>query len=170
MSAGLHNPNLFLAYAPRGVGLCCALAYLSNDRDVYGWYTGPDGAAGMPSLYFILEDFRGGRGPRYVAAQALDLHTGWTTDERRCHQLAELQDAFAGEWLFSRDDPRMRGDLEAYAKDELALGPLNVRHAKLAKFATLQPTWTYYSPDFQRPVLNYLSKRWPLEYRPERDT
>ncbi len=169
LSAGLHNPSIFLAYAPRGVGLRCALAYLSNSRDLYGWFTGPDGATGMPGLYFILEDFYTGKGPRYVAAEGLDLHTGWTTDERRCHELAQLQDAFSREWLFEREDPRSASEIDEYARAQLALGPLNIRFSKLAKLSKLQPTWTFYSPEFEHAALQYLSKRWPLEYRPERE-
>ncbi len=147
----------------------CALTYLSNERDVYGWFTGPDGATGMPGLYFILEDFYSGKDPRYVAAEALDLHTGWTTDERRCHELARLQDAFSQEWLFERDDDRSAREVDEYAKGQLALGALNIRFARLSKLSKLQPTWTYYSPEFERPVLQFLSRRWPLEYRPERE-
>jgi hypothetical protein len=42
-----------------------------------------------------------------------------------------------------------------------------VRYAKLAKFSKLQPNWTYYSEHFEPRVLNFLAKRWPLDYRPD---
>ena len=161
-------PILFLAYTPRGIGLRCALAYLSSERDAYGWFTGPaDGA--RASLYFVIEDFYGKGAPRYVAAQTLDLHTGWILNESRCHELAALQEAFAAEWLLYREDPGAAGDLGAYSHAQLATNEVNVRFARLGKFSKLQPNWTYYSDDFERPVLSYLAKRWPLEYRPERD-
>jgi hypothetical protein len=165
----MGNPRVFIAYAPRGIGLRCALAYLSSERDVYGWFTGPNGANSIASLYFVLEDFYSTAETRYVAAQALDLHTGWILDEARCHELAKLQEAFAAEWLLGRNDTRAAAELAAYARDELATGQLNLRHSRLAKLSKQQPNWTYYSPDFERPVLTFLSRRWPLEYRPEVD-
>ena len=48
---------------------------------------------------------------------------------------------------------------------ELAAGELNVRFERLPKFSTQQPNWTFYSPHAERPVLQYLARRWPLEYR-----
>jgi hypothetical protein len=163
------TPRIFLAYAPRGAGVRCALAYLASGRDVYGWFTGPVDDASLASLYFVLEDFYSKTGPRYVAAQKLDLHTGWILDERRCQELAALQEAFVAEWLFYRDDPGATTELEVYAHAELAIGELNIRYARLGKLSKQQPNWTYYSPGFERTVLNHLSKRWPLEYRAERD-
>jgi len=161
------TPRIFLAYAPRGVGVRCALAYLSSGRDVYGWFTGPARGSDLASLYFVLEDFYSKAGPRYVAAQTLDLHTGWILDEQRCHELAALQEALVAEWLFYRDGAAATTELAVYAHAELAVGEVNIRYARLGKLSKLQPNWTYYSPDFERPVLNYLSKRWPLEYRPD---
>ena len=169
MSVGLGNPRVFIAYAPRGAGLRCALAYLSSERDVFGWFAGPNGASSIASLYFVLEDFYSKAQPRYAAAQALDLHTGWLLDEERCHQLASLQEAFAAEWLLERNDSRAAAELAEYARGELATGEINLRYARLAKLSKQQPNWTYYSPDFERPVLTFLSRRWPLEYQPDRD-
>jgi len=164
----MAQPRVFLAYAPRGIGLRCALAYLSSGRDVYGWFTGPV-HGGRASLYFVVEDFYTKGPARYVAAQALDLHSGWIMDEARCHELAKLHEAFVGEWLFHRDDPDATGELGALGHAQLAIDDLNVRFEKLGKFSKLQPNWTYYSTDFERPVLAYLAKRWPLEYRPDRE-
>jgi hypothetical protein len=164
----MPQPRVFLAYAPRGVGLRCALAYLASDRDVYGWFTGPAHGE-RASLYFVVEDFYSKSGGRYVAAQTLDLHTGWILDEQRCHELAALQEAFVAEWLFQRDDPDATGELGAMRHAQLAASDVNVRYEKLGRFSKLQPNWTYYSKDFERPLLNFLAKRWPLEYRPDRE-
>lgn len=71
------------------------------------------------------------------------------------------------QWLFARDDPRAAAELRAFAGSELAVGELNVRFGRLARFSTGQPVWTYHSPGFQRSVLRQLAKRWPLDYRPE---
>ena len=168
MAAGPANPGVFIAYAPRGIGLRCALVYLSDGRDAYGWFTGPLDDLSPGSLYFLLEDFYSQAGTRYVAARGLDLHTGWILDERRCHELAALQEAFVAEWLFYPDDPGARKELAAYQDAELAIGEVNIRFERLGKLSKLQPNWTFYSPEFERPVLQYLVKRWPLEFRPER--
>jgi nucleotide-binding universal stress UspA family protein len=103
-------------------------------------------------------------GPLGAVDQA-DLHSAWSLDEARRHELARMQEAFAREWLFYRDDPRAAAELQAYAEAELAVGELNVRFERLARFSTLQPNWTWYSARFERPVLRHLARRWPLEYR-----
>jgi hypothetical protein len=158
-------PNVFLAYAPEGPGLRCAAAYLSSDGDAYGWFTGLRHDTSVAASYFVLEDFYSNRETRYDAVDAAALHSAWLLDEPRRHQLARLQERFAREWLFYPDDPRAAAQLEAYAEAELAAGEINVRFERLAKFSTLHPTWTYFSPGFERPVLRHLARRWPLEYR-----
>lgn len=161
----MHIHRVFLAYAPRGPGLRVALAYLGSERDVYGWFTGPREDAGIASCFFLLEDFYTSRPTRYEAVEQADLHSAWSLEEARRHEVARMQDAFAREWLFHRDDARAAAELRAYAEAELAVGELNVRFERLAKFSTLQPNWTYYSPGFERAVLRPLAERWPLEYR-----
>jgi hypothetical protein len=159
----MHNPRTFLCYAPRA-GLRCAVAYLANERDAYGWFTGL--ADGQPaSAYFVLENFYSPREPRYVSVAARDLHSKWTRDEARCHELAELQEAFSGEWLFSRDDPRAAVELERYAEAELAAGEVGVRFERLNHFSRGEANWTCYSHDCEHAVLKGLARRWPLDYR-----
>jgi hypothetical protein len=160
----VQTPNLFLAYAPRGPGLRGAVAYLASERDVYGWFTGPRHDTSLASVFFLIEDFHTNRPTRYEAVDQADLHSAWTLDEARRHEIARMQEAFLREWLFYRDDPRGAVELQAYAQAELALGEVNVRFERLAKFSTLQPNWTYFSPRFERPVLRHLAKRWPLAY------
>jgi hypothetical protein len=161
----MRTPNVFLAYAPRGPGLRCAIAYLSSGRDAYGWFVGSRDDLSVASCYFLLEEFYANRLTRYEAVDQTELHADWSLDDGRRHELARMQDVFAREWLFYRDDPRAATELQAYAEAELATGEVNVRFERLAKFSTAQPNWTYYSPRFERPVLNYLARRWPLEYR-----
>lgn len=166
---GMRAPELFFAYAPRGAGLLCALAYLDSARDVYGWFTGPRADGGIVGGYFLLEGYHTPGPVRYEAVRAQDLYGDWTLDEERRHELARLQEAVAHEWLFARDDPQAAAELRAYAGSELAVGELNVRFERLARFSTEQPVWTCYSPGFQRSVLRQLAKRWPLDYRPDFD-
>jgi len=163
-NASLQTPNVFLAYAPRGSGLRCALAYLASERDAYGWFVGPRDDTSVASCFFLLEEFYTDRLTRYEAVDQSELHAAWSLDDGRRHELARMQEAFGREWLFYRDDPRAATELQAYAEAELAAGEVNVRFKRLAKFSTAQPNWTYYSQRFERPVLNYLAKRWPLEY------
>ena len=161
----MRTPEIFIVYAPRGAGLRCAVAYLSAERDAYGWFAGPRPDATVASAFFVLEDFYTSRETRYDAVAQADLHTAWALDEARRHELSRMQEAFAREWLFHRDAPLAAAQLQAYAQAELAAGELNVRFERLPKFSTQQPNWTFYSPHAERPVLQYLARRWPLEYR-----
>ena len=161
----MKTPNIFIAYTPRGVGLRCAVAYLAGERDVYGWYTGPREDADVASAFFLIEDFYTKRPARYDAVDPAELHSRWSLDEARRHELAQMQEAFAHEWLVYRDDARAAAEAASYAKAELAVGEVNLRFERIAKLSTLQPNWTYYSPQFERSVLRHLAKRWPLEYR-----
>lgn len=165
----MQTPNIFIAYAPRGAGLRCALAYLTSERDAYGWFTGPRHDSTVASCYFLLEGLFSQAETRYEAVDAADLHSAWLLDEARRHELARMQETLAREWLFYRDDPRAAAELEAYTEAELAAGELNLRFEQLAKLDKGQPNWTYYSPHFERTVLRHLAARWPLEYRPHVD-
>src|SRR6185503_12918895 len=133
----MKTPDIFIAYAPRGAGLRCALAYLRSPRDVYGWYTGPGDDGRFAAAFFLSEGFYTNRPVRYEAVEHAALHSAWPLDEARRHELARMQDAFAREWLFYRDDPRAPAERQAYAEAELALGEVNVRFARLASFSTL---------------------------------
>ena len=161
----MRDPEVFLAYAPRGPGLRCALCYAAGERDIFGWFTGLDPQASLVSRYFLMEGFFRSAPTRYDAVAPEELHSDWPLDERRRHDAARMQEAFAHEWLASG----VEADIREYDAAELAVGKINVRYARLAKFSKLQPTWTYYSAGFQRAVLNALAKRWPLDYSPDGD-
>ena len=164
----MHTPEIFIAYAPRGAGLRCAVAYLSAGRDVFGWYTGPRFDAAIASRFFLLEHYYADRETRDESVDLADLHSAWSLDEARRHELARVQEMFAHEWLFYVDDARAVAEREAYADAELAAGgAVGVRFERLGKFSRLQPNWTYYTPHFEHSVLRHLAGRWPLEYRPD---
>jgi hypothetical protein len=165
----MRDPEVFLAYAPRGPGLRVALFYLASDRDVCGWFTGLRDDGSLASCYFLLEEFYSSKPTRYETVHTPDLHSAWSLDEARRHDLARVQAAFAREWLVYRDDPAAARELQAYDEAELGAGELLVRFDHLAKFDTTQPNWTHFSPGFQRAVLNSLSKRWPLDFHPHAD-
>jgi hypothetical protein len=165
----MRTPRIFLCYAPRGPGLRCAVAYVPAGNDARGWFTGA-GERGLESAYFVLEDFYTPLETRYVAVADADLHARWTRDEAMCHELAQLQEDFSREWLFYRSDPRAAAQVGQYARDELALGEVNVRFDRLNRFSKLQPNWTHYSREFEHGVLKCLGKHWPLDYRVEEGT
>ena len=165
----MRNARVFLAYAPRGSGLRCAIVYLADHADAYGWFTGPRDDTSVASQYFVLEGLYTAAAARYQAVAPEALHSTWLLDEACRHQLARLQDSFAREWLFYRDDARADWEQRAYAEAELACGAVGIRFDKLAKFDTQQPNWTFCSPGFERTVLRHLAKRWPLEFRPQGD-
>ena len=160
----MQTPRTFLAYAPRGPALRCAVAYIERGQDVAGWYAG-NGLSGAESAYFILDDFHTPREARLRSVPDIELHSRWTTDEGLIHDLAHLQEVFMKEWLFHRGEDGAALQLARYADAGLATGILNVRYERLARFSKEQPTWTCWSRDFERGVLVPLSRRWPLDYR-----
>lgn len=176
----MRKHEAFLAYTPYGVGLRAAIMYLKTERDVYGWFTGPQDGQSV-SAYFLLDAFYTVSGPRFYATEGTDLYAGWTydyaarpakrlaarqlLDDALCHELDRAQSAFATEWLFYRDAPGAEGDMQAYAEAELALGETNIRYHRLARLSHTHVTWTYYSPRFEHAVLTFLSRHWPLDYR-----
>ena len=160
----MGTPNLFIAYAPRGVGLRCAVAYLASGRDAYGWFTGPRLDLAVASRYFLLEGYYSAGPVRHEEVDVAELHSAWSLSEPRRHELARLHATFAREWLCYRADAWAAADFAAYERSELAAGEVSVRFGRLAVLSKLQPNWTFYSRDFEHGVLRQLARRWPLEY------
>jgi hypothetical protein len=162
----MHTPEIFIACAPHGAGLRCAVAYLSAERDVFGWYTGPRPDTHLASRCFLLEDYYTGRETRCESVDLADLHSVWSLEEARRHELARMQEMFAREWLWYAGDARAAAEQQAYDDAQLAPGgAAGVRFERLGKFSQLQPNWTYYTPRFEHSVLRHLAKRWPLEFQ-----
>jgi hypothetical protein len=175
----MNTPSVFLTYAPRGAGLLCAVAWYTRDADAFGWWCGARGAE-FSCAYFLLENFYAGGGTRLLATEGNDLYGGWTRDytHRRppleepvpvedalCHELERLQFQFSHEWLVYADDPDAVAEAAAYREAELAGGPVLIRHRRLNKFDHDDAVWTYGSASVDRNLLDYLSRRWPLDYR-----
>jgi hypothetical protein len=72
----------YLAYAPRGAGVLCALCYFTENPHVCGWWTGARGLEFAPG-YFMLESFYSTAGTRFFAAAGGDLYGGWRCDYER---------------------------------------------------------------------------------------
>lgn len=159
----MQTPRIFLSYAPRA-GLRAAVAYLADDRNVYGWFIGRS-ESGIRHAYFMLEDFYTPLPTRYVAVDDADLHSPWLDDDAKGHELARMQQIFEREWLVHRGDPDSAPQLRQYAEAELAAGELAVRFERLNRFSKAHANWTFYSPDFEHGVLKALGRHWPLDYR-----
>jgi hypothetical protein len=177
----MADHEVFLAYAPRGPGLMCAVVYFALDNDVYGWWTGFHDYRYLPA-YFKLESFYSAENTVFLATEGSDLYGGWRYDYSRsaptldrptrvddaiAHRLDQLQDLFFNEWLFTRADPKARDEVEAYARGELALQDINIRSQRLNKLDHHGAVWIYRSPGLDGQVVDYLSARWPLDYGKE---
>jgi hypothetical protein len=174
----MMQPKCFIAYAPRGGGLLCAMTYFAYGEDVAGWFVGLKDHR-YASAYFRIENFFSPADKHFYATSGSDLYGGWRldygtsepeldppmpVDDDLCHPLEGLEDAFAAEWLVFRGDKRFAAQAAAYATEDLPAGDVVVHHAKLAKLARAKPVWIYYSPGFNDEVLSYMAPRWPLDY------
>ncbi len=173
-------PQSYIAYAPHGVGLMCAVAYFERDTDVVGWWTGACGYE-YHSAYFKLEKFFSTKPTRFYATGGTDLYGGWKllysarepvldkpvpVEEEVCHELDRVQGMFVTEWLFFEDDASAEAERKVYEELRLPLQHVNIRSKRLGKFDKSQPVWIYRSHDFDLDVIDYLQRYWPLDYRP----
>jgi hypothetical protein len=172
------QPESYIAYAPRGPGLECAVTYFVEGNDVYGWFIGFKDYA-YPSAYFRLENFFSARDTIFYATEGSDVYGGWryvysrpeprldkpvAIDDAICHKLDQLEDAFANEWLWLRGDPGSAAEAKAYEQDEIAVQDVNVRHRKLGRLKKESPMWTWESHGLNLDIVEYLAAHWPLEY------
>ena len=179
LKARVTTPQQFIAYAPYGVGLMCALVYFEQGADVYGWWIGARDAE-WHSAYFKLEEFFTSRQTRFLAAEDMDLYGGWKrlysarepvldkpepVADEAAHELERVQGMFAAEWLFFEDDAKAGADRKAYEKYNMPLAHVNVRAPRLNKLDKHEAVWTYRSHGLDAAVLDYLQQYWPLDYR-----
>jgi hypothetical protein len=174
----MSEHEAFLAYAPRGPGLLCALAYFTVEKDIYGWWTGFKDYRYL-SAYFKLENFYAPENTAFLATEGSDVYGGWHFDYARsepaldrpvpvedamAHRLDQLQELFFNEWLFARADAGVQGEVDAYTRGELALQDVNIRHRRLNKLDHHGAIWIYRSRGLDGNLVDYLSARWPLDY------
>lgn len=65
----MGQPKVFLAYAPRGIGLRCAVAYLASGADVYGWFVEPCEDTSVARRYFLIENLHAAELQAYAEAE-----------------------------------------------------------------------------------------------------
>lgn len=172
------EPLVYIAYAPRGPGVMCAMLYIEVKRSVHGWYVGSRGGE-YPGQFFVLEDYYSTAntclylsveddvyGPWIRREVALDVPIGGPAPmpEELTHELEHAQDAFIREWLFYADEPRSARQARAYAAHDLPVQPVNIRADRLNKLDAGDVVWTYAAPGCNRNVVRTLSKRWSLDY------
>jgi hypothetical protein len=172
------EPHVYLAFAPRGPGVMCALLYVEVKDSVYGWYVGAHGAE-IVSQFFILEDYYSRAktrlylsveddvyGPWIQREAALDIPIGRPAPlpEELTHELERAQDAFIHEWLFYAEEVAVAVHASAYAAHDLPVQAVNIRADRLNKLDAGDVVWTYASPGCNLNMVRALSKRWPLDY------
>ncbi len=171
-------PRSFIAFAPYGVGVLCALFYFEKGRNVYGWWIGARDSE-YHSAYFKLEEYFSTKASRFYATQGCDLYGGWrllysaklpeldkplTMDEDVAHELDRVQDMFVSEWLFFEDAPEAAVEREAYDRMNLPVFHVSVRAEGINRLNKDEPVWLYRAHDFDGGVLDYLARYWPLDY------
>ncbi len=174
-----RNPQTFIAFAPFGVGILCALFYIEREKDLYGWWIGARDTE-YHSAYFKLEDYFTTRPTRFYTTAGMDLLGGWrylyssrqaeldkpiVVEDDIVHELDHLQDMFIAEWLFFEEDAGADEDRAEYDRANFPLRHVNLRTKRLAKFSQREPTWIYRSHGFNREVMLYLQRYWPLDYQ-----
>ena len=171
-------PRVFIAFAPYGVGVLCALFYIEKRRDLYGWWTGARDSE-HHCAYFKLEEHRSMKALRFYATQGSDLNGGWRRlysakqpqlhtplpiDEDLACELEHLRDDFVAQWLFLEDAPDAEAEREAYARMNFPIFPLGVRAQGINRLNKDEPVWLYRSSDFDVGVIDALARYWPLDY------
>lgn len=172
------DPQSFVAYAPRGFGLLCALVYAVRGDDVYGWWIGPVDGAYQP-CYFLLSNYYSPSESAFYTTRGGDLYGGWVrdydakvadldkpvaVDEALAHRLERMQFVFAQEWLSFASGADGETDANCYREAELAHQDVNLRFRRLNRLAKDQPVWLYRSPKFDANILKRLARDWPLQY------
>lgn len=173
------TPQAFLAFAPRGAGVLCALFYFVDGRDVFGWFSGAVDSAHR-SAFFQLESFYSRDVSAFLATEDSDIQGGWRFDYARSEpqldkplpvrqdvlpELDRLQGAFVSEWLFFPADPAAAREVETYRTMELPLCDVAIKPQVLNRMSKGAALWRYLSHDFDMHVLDYLLPRWPLDFR-----
>ncbi len=174
----MTEPHVHLAYAPRGAGVLCAMFWIVEENDVYGWFTGAKGYE-HPARFFMLEDYYATRDTRCFISEEDDLYGQWLqatktglsridrpvpVPEELCPELDRMQDAFVKEWLWFENDPRQAEEASTLRQNKLPVLTLNIRASRLNKLLRDGPVWDFWTPGADRHIPLYLSQRWLLDY------
>jgi len=172
--------HAYLACAPREAGVSAALFYAAWGQNVCGWLAAEHDRRAS-AAFFDLEGYYSTGDTIFCRSVDDDVRGRWIEQavpvtaeircpiaEADCGELSRLQSAFVREWLFDPDDPRDRGEVEAYRKLGLPVRPVNVRSAQFHRFDQRRPVWVHASPGIDFNLVLYLKKRLPLDRREAR--
>lgn len=174
----MNQRATYLVYEPHGPGLMCAVVVLVDGENVYGWYTGPS-RGGFVASFFMLERYYSMHEATFYHSVSDDVYDDWVIayppteivlgnrsplPEGVSNALASAQAAFAAEWLCYSDDPGAAADIEWYRARNLPLVHAGIRCEKLPKLAAGPVTWVYASPALDQNIIDFLRKRWPLDF------
>jgi len=178
----MSEAHAHLAFAPSGVGVLYATLWLAAGKDVVGWFIGAKNGGHVAS-FFVLQDYYSTGETRLFRSVEDDVYGPWVDvresgdallphppplSEALSHELVRLQDQFVRHWLFFEGDPQARGEAEALRARGIPVRHVNIRAERLHKLEPAAAVRHYDSPDADRNVLVYLSKRWPLDFEDER--
>jgi len=175
------EPQVHIAYAPRGAGVLCAAFWFAQGDHVYGWFTGARGDEYLAG-FFVLEDYYSAVDTVFYRSAQNDVHGDWLIVSAQgespidrpspvpsdlSHELERMQDAFIREWLFYRDDPGHAQEAQALRACGLPLRAVNLRPKKLHKLLTEPSVWTFSTPGADVNIITFLGRRWALDYAPQ---
>jgi len=174
----MKEPQVYLACAPKGLGLICGLMLIAGDSDVYGWYTGAANGK-FPMSFFMLEDFYSLHGTVFYRSLQNDVYGDWALvqseaevkidkpiplPEDMCHELERIQDMFVREWLFCANDPESTPHIHWYREHGLLMQQVNLRQDTLNKLDQSDTVWTYKKPLLDMNIISFLEQHWALDY------
>ncbi len=175
------EPSVHIAYAPRGAGVLCAMFWIEEPNDVFGWFTGAR-AYEHPAAFFMLGGYHSERDPTCYRSVENDVYGSWLValqagerpidppsplPETVGHELERLQDVFVREWLIYDDSAADRSEITRLHDLGLPVLDINIRPSKLTKLRTDAAVWTYSSPNADLNCVRFLAARWLLDYRPD---
>lgn len=172
------EPFSFLAYEPDGQGLMCAVTLFVDGENVFGWYTGP-ARGDFAAAFFVLDRYYSTHETAFYHTVENDVRDAWVlayppleidadrhspVPDELIQPLLHAQAALVAEWLFYCDDTAAAADLEWYRMRNLPLAHAGIRCEKLSKLKSNGIAWTYASPGLDLNIIDFLRKRWPLNY------
>ncbi len=173
------DPQSFIAYAPRGMGLLCAVVCAVRGKDVCGWWVGSVGGE-YHTAFFLLDGYFSRDEHPFYATEGGDLYGGWVydyqakppeldkpvvVDDALCHELEHMQFVFAQEWLSFAGDADAEREDALYHEAELAHQTVNLKFHRLNRLSKDEAAWTYRSAGMDINIIKRLMRDWPLECR-----
>lgn len=167
------QPHTVIRFLPAPPGQLESLFFISQHKDVYGWYA--DAEAGRHrAMFFMLENFFSELAPKAYRSVQDDVYGDWVRDQPpyndkvRCplpeamrHELERLQSSFVDEWLFFPSDPRSGMELSSFRERNLPVLGMNVKARRLSRLARASQTWEYATAVPDNAVLDFLEILWP---------